>query len=714
MSNKKYINFGLAGSVSVGKSTILNALLYEYLGETKLKRTTYVPFKFINVNGKKHDVNHIKNEIMEVNKNNGNEIKLKEFEMDFKWNTNSLYNCTIIDFPGVNDPHEVDNKMESILYDNLVNLDYLIYVIDSNMSLNNKSERNFIKELFTKIKNCDTLTNLIILFNKYDEHDEEVDELIDEAKEFIFNSSKEIGLENIPNIYEISGMKLMIKNIISKSANYTNIPKNIYEKVVIGYFGKHEKNKMMSYEYKEIKNKIEEIPFTEIENKFMDTFYESFNDLLFYDMKKNHTNNKLKLEVKNNVNNNFKIYLDKFYYYINQNNILTNDDIILMFIDIVDYYYDNNVNEFTKDKNFVKNIFEFVKNEVMTNQIFSEKIEELIFHNFKKIIEKINKLDNVLNQNLVEIINFVDNKNDNLEYICFISDKLISTLINFLEKSYVKNQTDVLKNNVKNQTDVFKNDVKNNFLEKSYVKNQTDVFKNDVKNKLGNILDVLKNILYNFSELAIKNIFCAIITGLILGVFVLFLLHYFLYFKILWLTILFVISLFMTNGDKSVMDKSFENKTTEILVNFFVKNYDKVILYSKVEFNVYLYHLINEYDKNLFKHICEMYNYGYMIYIDYIYFMKNKYKNTDFMKLKYNFKSVKNINKPDEYEQFLNIFIVNAIDKLNTNTNLNLILENVDITLINYYPTEIITLYNLYSDINKNNDDCLSDSSDSN
>ena len=122
MSIKHNINFGLTGSVSVGKSTVLNALLWEYLGETKLKRTTYVPFKFVNVNDIKHNTETIKNKIIEINNNDNDEIKSKEFEMNFKWNKDSLYNCTIIDFPGLNDPHEIDNKMETVLFSYLENL----------------------------------------------------------------------------------------------------------------------------------------------------------------------------------------------------------------------------------------------------------------------------------------------------------------------------------------------------------------------------------------------------------------------------------------------------------------------------------------------------------------------------------------------------------------------------------------------------------------
>ena len=40
------VTLGFIGEVSVGKTTIMNGLIGNYLGHTRLKRTTYLPFKF--------------------------------------------------------------------------------------------------------------------------------------------------------------------------------------------------------------------------------------------------------------------------------------------------------------------------------------------------------------------------------------------------------------------------------------------------------------------------------------------------------------------------------------------------------------------------------------------------------------------------------------------------------------------------------------------
>ena len=434
MSIKHNINFGLAGSVSVGKSTILNALLSEYLGETKLKRTTYVPFKFINVNGKKHDVNSIKNEIIEVNKNSGNEIKLKEFEMDFEWNKDSLYNCTIIDFPGVNDPHEEDNKMEDVLFSNLINLDYLIYVMDAKISLNNKYERNFIENLFKNINECDTLTNVIILFNKYDEEDNEIDELIEEALKFINEISITYEVKK-PEIYKISGRKIMTKNIILKSKNQEIIPKNIRQKVYKDYFGRVECDKMMNYDFDKLEKKFNEILYTNDDNKFMKNFYEIFNDKLYYVTKLKDIKNRIKICTESNIGSTFSIYMDSYQKYFKLNPILRDDDKIKIIIETIDYFIEYN----QCDYEVCKGIYSIIYG----NPIFHKK-EDYFFPYLKKMIDIVFEVQSPY-QLFSDVLEFVKNTKNNKYILCVVNkilgDKLSDKKANIVRKitTYLNN-----------------------------------------------------------------------------------------------------------------------------------------------------------------------------------------------------------------------------------------------------------------------------------
>jgi len=434
MSIKHNINFGLAGSVSVGKSTVLNALLWEYLGETKLKRTTCVPFKFINTNGKKNDMEIIKNQIIEINNDNCNEIKMKEFEIDFKWNKDSLYNCTIIDFPGLNDPHEIDNKMETVLFNYIENLDYLIYIIDSKVSLNNKYERNFIEKLFDNIKKCNTLTTLIILFNKYDEEDDEIDELINEAKNFINECSIKYEM-TIPEMYKISGRKIMIKNIILKSQNQEIIPKNIREKVYKDYFGRNESNKMMQYDFIRLKEKINDISFTKEEYKFIYSFYEVFNDTSFYLKKLNDTKIKINSCITKNIHLSFSNYISEYEKYLKLNSLLECEDKINIIIENINYYMNNYyMNNYVCSFNKCKLIYSIIYN----NVIEEDKKEYYFYPYFKKMIDYIFSLDlnKKKNNNFTDSLEFVSNlKSD--KCILYVINKLFTEKIGTQDKIFI-------------------------------------------------------------------------------------------------------------------------------------------------------------------------------------------------------------------------------------------------------------------------------------
>ena len=76
---------GIAGEVSVGKTTILNALLGQYIGETKRKRTTFVPFRFNHqVKTSEFSTNWIKENIIELN-DEKEEKGMINYDVFFNW-----------------------------------------------------------------------------------------------------------------------------------------------------------------------------------------------------------------------------------------------------------------------------------------------------------------------------------------------------------------------------------------------------------------------------------------------------------------------------------------------------------------------------------------------------------------------------------------------------------------------------------------------------
>jgi hypothetical protein len=569
------INFGLTGTVSVGKSTILNAILCNYLGETKLKRTTYVPFKFTNTEEEQPmSCEEIKNKIIEINQNYGEDIETTEFKLNFI-NKENLHNCSIVDFPGLNDPHEENDKMENVLFDKLVNLDYLIYIIDSNNSLNNKYERNLLERLFDNIKNCETLTNIIILFNKYDIEDEEIDEIIDEAIEFINQISQKYGIDK-PLYYKISGRKLMIKNAITNTNDQTIIPENIRLKVYSEYFGKHTGKKMIKYSDGDLIRILNEIEFTKSENNFLKKIGETINDKTFYSKKFENTVKKISECFNKNINKSIDEYFISIAYYLKVNKNLTDDDKRKLIIKIFDFYYDNNKTEFTEDKNFVMNIFYFIKEIIGLNKCFDDK-NKWLFHYFEKTTEKFSQIENVSKTLLIELIEFVEQ----CEY-----PKFIEHLLDFIIKYY-------LQDNKK----------------------------------------------------------------------------------------------FLSINGKRVLD-------------FLVKNFSTIKKDEELNilFDIFIFQKIIKNDIIMLAQISTLYKYGHKIYINYVAYKHDnipEYTNNDsLLGMKFNYFNSKT---DEEYEDICNTYELQIIKNLNNKISYKEdIFKNFDDYLIDYYPNDILSLYNFY------------------
>lgn len=266
------INVGIAGSVSVGKTTVLNSLIGQYIGQTSRKRSTYVPFKFNhNLKCKEHPIDWIKNNIESLNEEK-NKMEVINYDVCFDWIKESK-EFSIIDFPGLNDPHEEVGKMETLMFSQLENIQYLIYVIDSTNCLNSKCERDFLTELLTKMSQNTSnysFNEIIILFNKYDDDDDELNDLIVESEQFIKTTLEKLNVKVEIHMFRINARKLMVKNILRKYGKdgIQTIPETILKKILSEYHGKKKAKKIMK-EKKIKESQINDIEVSKSENDFI-------------------------------------------------------------------------------------------------------------------------------------------------------------------------------------------------------------------------------------------------------------------------------------------------------------------------------------------------------------------------------------------------------------------------------------------------------------
>ncbi|MBA43206.1 MAG: hypothetical protein CMF62_04245 [Magnetococcales bacterium] len=259
-------NIGIIGEVSVGKSTLVNALISKYLSPTSLKRTTFVPFLFKN---SKEEDNYetIQETILDANKNKEQYKTPIEFNTQFSFSANKYVN--LIDFAGVNDGAEIDYKMKNVFFNYIDNLNYIIYISDSNSSMTLKSERDFFIKLASKIKKSQNNGNIIcpiVVFNKYDNifesEDNEIDEIINDAIVFM---KKYINF----NFFKVSAQKMMVKNIMKKDKKELhNLSSNIVFKILSEYHGKRKAKDIMESKKIEYED-IEYIDFTQEETNLL-------------------------------------------------------------------------------------------------------------------------------------------------------------------------------------------------------------------------------------------------------------------------------------------------------------------------------------------------------------------------------------------------------------------------------------------------------------
>ena len=188
-SQRNQINVAIIGSISVGKSTLLNTIFAETYSDCKHKRTTMTPQIYYESGPRKGQAKlnkEIRAQNTEINKNlNEKSEKGETITMDDIKETHHIVSkihefselekniyLTIYDIPGLNDG-QTKQLYFKYMEDNFHKFDIIIFVVDIHSSLNTSDETDILVNILTHCKSNSEKygihNKLIILGNKCDD-----------------------------------------------------------------------------------------------------------------------------------------------------------------------------------------------------------------------------------------------------------------------------------------------------------------------------------------------------------------------------------------------------------------------------------------------------------------------------------------------------------------------------------------------------------------
>jgi predicted GTPase len=296
------IGVAFVGTISAGKTTLLNALFTKSLGEVHIKKSTLLPHIYHECVNERlvHHMSIISENTFKKNSHFMTmlEDKKKMNELnEIHYNVNKLNNFVkfqkdvrmiLYDIPGLN-----DSTTKKVYYDYLdskfSNFDIVIWTIDVNSAINTSDEIDICNHLIKNIKNnydnWYIKTKLIVLLNKCDDmyYDESGHLILDDEKKDMYNQAKKNINNSIKEIYP--DFEYQIVQISSENAYiYRTLEDNPMIDIDIKYlnklgyneYGKTEWNSL-SHEKKKMKIREKLDPET-IRNRMMNTGFNDFKN----------------------------------------------------------------------------------------------------------------------------------------------------------------------------------------------------------------------------------------------------------------------------------------------------------------------------------------------------------------------------------------------------------------------------------------------------
>lgn len=550
------INIALLGTVSSGKSTLLNSLFLNEFSTMNITRSTMVPQIYRETLNNKHkvikDAKQINKEASDINsfiKNNENEpnfdikqyIEPKEFYVHKMKELNicekDIY-MSFYDIPGLND---CKNSIEYNNYvkNNFDDFDVILYLIDLNtntgfstcdeMSLLNlvleysSNHNKFVIPIINKSDDMTMVNNSLICNSKYKDNYKNIIDIL-EKEQLKYNNSK-IQKPILYSAHESFMYRQLLKNPDFE------LTEKMEEYIGTSDLGK----KFYKLSTEERTNKVKEIvKNVEFINEMItmsgySNLYENLANILNLTNQQEMCVNKLvskfnKLQTDNNVNidNIFNIY-DQFNLIYDDslklqnifkiNNILDEhkfiNEIYDKLIGSVDFEKYNNLINFKKCLNDFQNhkYYKFVEDKIM---FMHEHIKEYIYDYFDVKYNIKYSIDDLLEILEKLKINEVDKLN---EYSDRYLNFMIANHTNFYEQTDFSNFRNVIEFDEKIQIDICK--LKKYINQENIKKIYNFIVKNKIDNLISNIneqqnisecITILYNLLLFYNLHSNKNI----------------------------------------------------------------------------------------------------------------------------------------------------------------------------------------------------------------
>ncbi len=288
--NTSNISICLVGTVSVGKSVLLNALFCKDLTQSKIKRTTMVPCLFIenedllNIDNSqeiKKKISDLNQQIIQKTENGENLSNEECQELIFNVSRLDIHICdgaytNIYDIPGLNDSR-TKQQYYDYLRNNFYKFNVIIYMVDIHSGLNTSDEMDILKFIIENIKNQkEKNIGLLVVVNKADDmqlrNDEsgneilelsgELAEMFDQVKMTVTNEfAKENLSKNLIDIIPLCALDSFLYRAIKKDGDKFELKTEDMLKIGINQMGKQFSKKSAKQQKEIVTNIIRDHEF---------------------------------------------------------------------------------------------------------------------------------------------------------------------------------------------------------------------------------------------------------------------------------------------------------------------------------------------------------------------------------------------------------------------------------------------------------------------